>query len=181
VALNLGIPAPVGAPSKSETASPALSQVVDAPGPIAGRVVGVVVADGVDSAGLSALRKALSAEGASVYVIAPTGGAVRGSRGSVAVDRSALTTQSVEYDCLVVAGGTSADAIGDDAYAAVNLGEAFRHHKTIGAWGAGAEVLDTLGMTDAPGVVTSVKVDAAFATDLIAAIGMHRHWARQPA
>ena len=69
----------------------------------------------------------------------------------VAVDRSALTTQSVEYDALVVAGGTSADAVAKDPYAAENLGEAFRHHKTIAAWGEGTAVLDLLSMTDSAG------------------------------
>jgi catalase len=181
VAANLGIEAPKGSPSKREVASPALSQVVDTPGPIAGRVVGVLAADDVDTTGLNSLRKAVTAEGATVYVIAPIGGTIVGSRGSVDVDRSALTTQSVEYDCLVVAGGACAEKLATDPYVAVNLAEAFRHHKTIGAWGAGTGVLDALSMTGTPGVVTSSKSDAAFAADLIAAIGLHRHWDRAPA
>ena len=61
------------------------------------------------------------------------GGSVKAKRGSLAVDRTVLTTQSVEYDALVVAGGASAALVGADPYAAVNLGEAFRHHKPLAA------------------------------------------------
>jgi len=49
-----------------------------------------------------------------MYVIAPTGGTFADLRGSVAVDRPALTTQSVKYACLVVAGGASADDLTDN-------------------------------------------------------------------
>jgi catalase len=180
VAAALGAKAPSGSPSATEGASPALSQVIDAPGPVAGTVIGVLADDGVDGAGVKALRRALESAGATMYVIAPHGGTVKASGGAVAVDRSTLTTQSVEYDALVVAGGSSAEALADDPYAALNLGEAFRHHKTIGAWGKGTAVLDALSMTGAPGVVSAAKVDAAFAKSLVAAMGMHRHWDRVP-
>ena len=180
VAATLGLPAPKGDPSTSEVASPALSQIVTEPGPISGRVVGVFAGDGVDSSGLASLRRSLKAEGVTMYVIAPHCGTLAGSRGSVAVDRPALTTQSVEYDCLVVAGGASAGDLSQDAYAAVNLGEAFRHHKTIGAWGDGVDVIDALGMAGSKGIITAKKADASFAADLVEAIGWHRHWDRTP-
>ena len=62
---------------------------------------------------------------------------------------------------------------------AVNLGEAYRHYKTIAAWGAGIEVLDAAGIpVDAPGVVTSKGASRAFAKELIEAVGWHRHWDR---
>jgi catalase len=60
----------------------------------------------------------------------------------------------------------------------VNLGEAFRHYKTIGASGQGTDVLDLLSMTNAPGVVTSGNGDTGFAKSLVTAIGWHRHWNR---
>ncbi|MDQ3680458.1 MAG: DJ-1/PfpI family protein, partial [Actinomycetota bacterium] len=159
--------------------SPALSQVPLAPGPITARVVGLLAAPGVDDAGVKALREALGAEGANLYVIAPTAGTLAGKKGPLPVDRTVLTTQSVEYDALVVAGGASAAVIGTDPYTAVNLGEAFRHHKVVAAWGEGATVLDACGITgDLPGVVVGDKVDAGFAARLIDAMGMHRHWDR---
>jgi len=182
VALNLGVDAPAGSPAADAGSSPALSQAAVAPGPITGRVVGVLVGPGVDDAGVAALRDALLAEGANLYVIAPTGGIVAGAGGPVAVDRSVLTTQSVEYDALVVAGGASAAVLGRDPYTAVNLGEAFRHHKVIAGWGEGRAVLESCGITgDMAGVVAVDAVDADFTASLVEAMGWHRHWDRLPA
>ena len=179
VALNLGVEAPNGTPAAAAGASPALSQVPAAPGPIAGRVVGVLTAEGVDGAGVTGLRDALGSLGASLYVIAPTAGAVAGQDGPLPVDRTVLTTQSVEYDALVVAGGGSAAIVGADPYTAVNLGEAYRHHKTVAAWGEGEDVLVACGIdTGAPGVVVATTADAAFAEQLAGAMGWHRHWDR---
>jgi catalase len=85
----------------------------------------------------------------------------------------------VEYDALVVAGGSGADTVGVDPYAALNLGEAFRHAKTIGAWGDGRLALEKCNIDDdAAGVVTAEKASRSFAAELIDAIGWHRHWSR---
>jgi catalase len=178
VAATLGVPAPHGAPAADAGVSPALSMEPTAPGPIVGRTVGVLVADGVDAAGVLALRAALEAQGAVLYVIGPHGGSVKAMRGSLAVDRTVLTTQSVEYDALVVAGGASAAVVGADPYAAVNLGEAFRHHKPLAAWGEGVRVLTECGMAGAPGVVEATSATKAFTKELIEAIGWHRWWER---
>jgi catalase len=57
--------------------------------------------------------------------------------------------------------------------------EAYRHHKTIGAWGEGVDVLTGFGIPlDAPGVVTADAVDAGFSSSLLEAAGWHRHWER---
>jgi catalase len=97
------------------------------------------------------------------------------------VDKSAMTTQSVEYDALVVAGGAGAAEVGADPYTALNLGEAYRHYKPIAAWGEGRGVLEACAIaSDGEGVVTGASANRAFANDLIAAIGWHRHWGRQP-
>ncbi len=182
VADNLGLPTPSGAPAADAGSSEALSLAPAAPGPIDGRNVGVLVADGVDDAGVKALRSALGAEGANLYVIAPRGGSVEGVTGPLAVDRTVLTTQSVEYDALVVAGGPSADVVGRDPYTAVNLGEAYRHHKPVAAWGSGQDVLVKAGIDlGAPGVVVADGGEAAFAGALVEAMGWHRHWDRAAA
>ncbi|MEA2932403.1 MAG: catalase, partial [Actinomycetota bacterium] len=179
VAANLGMDAPTGEPAGDAGSSAALSQVPAAPGPINGRTVGVLVDAGVDGAGVDALRTALGGEGANLYVIAPKGGVVDGEDGPVPVDRTTLTTQSVEYDALLVAGGASAGAVGADPYTAVNLGEAFRHHKVLGAWGEGRSVLEASGITAAtPGVIVGDAADAGFADRLVEAMGWHRHWDR---
>jgi len=181
IALNLGMDAPAGAPAANAGSSLALSQVPAEPGPITGRVVGVLVGPGVDDAGVESLRQALGAEGANLYVVAPTGGTVDGAGGPLPVDRTVLTTQSVEYDALVVAGGDSAAVLGTDPYTAVNLGEAFRHHKVLAAWGEGQAVLEACGITDGTaGIVFGDAADDDFADRLVEAMGWHRHWERPP-
>ncbi len=180
VAASLGASAPRGKPAKNVRPSPALSLVPEEPGNIEGRVVGILVGDGVDRSGAVSVSRALEKVGAEAVVIASHGGTVDGDDDDVLeVTKSALTTQSVEYDALVVAGGASAQALARDPYTAVNLSEAYRHYKTIAAWGRGIEVLDAVGIpTGAPGVVTSVKPGRTFAQDLIESIGWHRHWER---
>jgi catalase len=91
-----------------------------------------------------------------------------------------MTMHSVEYDALVVAGGPGAAEVGADPYTALNLGEAYRHYKPIAACGEGRDVLEACAVTSgAEGVVTGARVNRAFANDLIAAIGWHRHWGRE--
>ena len=180
VAASLGKPAPKGKPARNIEPSPALSMLPTESGPIDGRVVGIFAGDGVDASGLLSVSRALERGGAHVVVIASRGGSIDGDDGSsIEVTKSALTTQSVEYDAVVVAGGASAHDQSRDPYLAVNLGEAFRHYKTIGAWGAGLDVLTACSLApDAPGVVTGPTPSRAFSKSLIEAIGWHRHWDR---
>jgi len=180
VAANLGKPAPAGQPPRDVTISPALSLISSEPAPIAGRVVGVYAADGVDTAGLAAVRKALEAAGAVVMVIAPHGGTISGDDGPVPVTKSALTTQSVEYDALIVAGGQGAEILAQDPYISLNLTEAYRHHKTIAAWGAGQNILVACGIAAGAGIITANQANRAFDRRLREAIGWHRHWDRNP-
>ena len=114
--------APKGKPARGVVGSPALSIMPSAPAPVAGRVIGILAGDGVDGAGLLSLVKALSAAGAVAQVIAPTEGRLPARSGAVAVDKSAMTTQSVEYDALVVAGGPGAAEVGADPYTALEFG-----------------------------------------------------------
>ena len=96
VALHLGVPAPAGAPSGDVGASPALSQAPVVSGPVAGRVVGVLVTDGEDAAGVITLRDALGPAGVALHFIAPHGGAVRGSgRTGVGAEATVFNTDSV--------------------------------------------------------------------------------------
>jgi len=176
VALQLGVPAPAGAPSEDVGASPALSLAPVASGSVAGRVVGVLVTDGVDAAGVSTLRNALGAAGVSMHVIAPHGGSVKGrGRTGVSADATVFNTDSVVYDALVVAGGSGPL----DAKSATMLQDAYRHHKTLAAWGSGVDALVAAMIdVDAAGVVTGDRAAKAFAGSLVEALGWHRHWER---
>ncbi|GAA2568627.1 catalase CatB [Winogradskya consettensis] len=176
VAAGLGMPAPVGKPADDVQPSPALSQISPVPGPIAGRVIGIVAAPGADLAGIGKIRKAFEAKGAFVRVIAPVGGTLgKGARTEI-IERTLLTTRSVEYDAILIAGGAGALA---DIKLTVLLQEAFRHAKAIGAWGDGEQALLTAGIdTTAPGILLSDGVSSAYTKDLIKAVGLHRAWDR---
>jgi catalase len=95
------------------------------------------------------------------------------------VDRTLLTTRSVEFDALVVADGV---APSNDIKLVVLLQEAFRHCKAIGAWGTGRAVLEGAGIDlGSPGVLVGTTVAKKFTDDLITAVGLHRAWARADA
>ncbi len=179
VAANLGRPVPAAAPVELDVeapilVSPALSMVPPGPGPIDGRVVGLVVGDGVKPANVDKVSQALTAAGAVLQVIGPRGGFI----GAVEIHHTFHTCDSVMFDALVVDPSATA-ALGQERKVAVMVQEAYRHHKAIGAIGAGAQVLEEAGvLADAPGVVVAPTAVKRFTQDLVTAIGWHRHWDR---
>jgi catalase len=179
VAAGLGLPAPAGSPPEDVTLSPALSQVVTEPGRIAGRKIGVIADAGADLAGIDKLRKAAAKLGASVLVVAPVGGILSHGARQEAVERTLLTARSIEFDAVVVAGGTTPSG---DIKLVLLLQEAFRHAKVLGAWGDGTAVLEAAGIpAGRAGVVTADTVAKSFTDELAAAVGLHRVWERAPA
>ena len=59
--------------------------------------------------------------------------------------------------------------------------EAFRHCKAIAAWGDGAAILASAGITtEDPGIAVADDVDKTFTATLVSALGMHRAWDRAP-
>ena len=176
VAAGLGLAVPTGAPAEDGLLSPSLSQVTATPGPIAGRVIGVIADSGSDFAGINKLRTAATRLGAKVLVIAPVGGVLKRGRTSLTVDRTLLTTRSVEYDAVLISGGTTPS---NDIKQVLLLQETYRHCKTLGAWGDAAGTLEDAGIgIDGPGIVTGPLVDRAFTAAVTAAVGLHRAWER---
>ncbi|GAA3594805.1 catalase CatB [Kineosporia mesophila] len=177
VAAGLGLPMPTGLTEVGEVElSPALSQIVEVPGPIAGRKIGVIVDDASDLGGVRAMRKALLKLGAELLIIAPTGGFVGKGRSGETVQRTPLTARSIEFDAVLVAGGT---AHAPDIKTVVLLQEMYRHCKAVGAWGDGVEVLTASGIpADGPGVLHGDSADKTFIAELVAALGLHRAWDR---
>ena len=179
VAAGLGLPAPAGSPRRDVILSPALSQVVTEPGPIAGRKIGVIADAGSDLAGIDKLRNAAAKLGAKVLVIAPVGGVLSNGARQETVDRTLLTARSIEFDAVVVAGGTTPS---NDIKLVLLLQEAFRHCKAMGAWGDGTAILEEAGIpADSAGVVTADAVAKSFTDQLAAAVGLHRVWERAAA
>ncbi len=176
VAAGLGLPAPDGDPTEPTTLSPALSLVIDAPGPIDGRKVGVILAEGGDLAGVAKLREAVEKAGAVLHVISARGGDLSKGNRTEIIERTFLTTRSIEFDAVVVADGS-----GDirDVRVDVLLQETYRHCKAIAAWGDGQDLLTAAGIdVEAPGVLVSAGATVAHRKALLKAIGLHRAWDR---
>ncbi len=143
VAAGLGLPAPKGYPARNVVVSPALSQIVAEPGPIDGRKVGVIADAGADLVGIAKLRRALAKFGAEVLVIAPFGGTLTNGAEKLVVDRTLLTSRSIEFDALLVAGETKPT---NEIKLVILLQEPYRHCKALGAWGNGSAVLEDAGI-----------------------------------
>jgi catalase len=169
-----------GAPSSDEE-SPALSMVTDEVFPPDGRVVHILANDGADLAGIAALQDALLEAGAAPHVIATHKGAIAGTGDGPAeltVDRSFHTASSAEADAVVVAGNAG---LTDEPAARTYVESTYRHHKTIGAWGDGAELLQRCSVDPGePGIVVTDASTADLADALISELGRHRHWERVP-
>ena len=178
VAAGLGLAAPKGDPANDVTVSPALVQLLAEPGRIDGRKIGIIADAGSDLAGIATLVKAAAALGVTALVVAPVGGVLKAGRRKVTVDRTLATARSIEFDAIVVAGGTTPST---DIKLVVLLQEAFRHCKAFAAWGDGAAVLKAARISAKdPGVAVAEDVDKAFISSLAAAMGLHRAWDRAP-
>jgi catalase len=176
VADGLGLPAPKGKPPRDVTPSPALSMITLEPGPIAGRVVGVLAVEGSDLAGISRLRKALNAEGAVLRVLSDRGGTLGEGRNEQLIERTLLTTRSIEYDALLVADGAGELV---DIKLTLLLHEMHRHSKALGAWGDGQLALEAARIDPAaPGILTAPKAGPDLISLLVEALGRHRAWDR---
>ncbi|MES2690142.1 MAG: catalase, partial [Bacteroidota bacterium] len=102
---------------------------------IKSRCIAILAADGVDDAALNKMKAALKKEGASVKVIAPKLGTIKGISGSeINCDESFLIATSVVYDAVYVPGGAkSIQTLKAEPNALHFVNEAFRHCKPIAA------------------------------------------------
>jgi catalase len=194
VASAIGVPTPTAATSRPAArgakvrASPALSMIKPPTGSIKGRKIAVLAADGFED--FASVQQALLAAGAVVHVVGPVLGALESADGdAIEAPKSVLHAASVEYDAVLVAGGAkSAAALAKNAEALHFVREAFKHCKTVGAIGEGIDVLQAAALLPAgkaakppqrPGLVLG-RADAAFAKAFANAVGLHRHWDRDP-
>jgi catalase len=173
LAIGLGLPAPKGKPPADVFESPALSQVIDTPGPIDGRKIGIIAGADSDLAGVAKLVQSIQRLGATPLVTAPLGGMLKSGRRSVIVERTLLTARSIEFDALIVAAGTKPTR---DIKLIVLLQEAFRHCKPVAAWGDGTAALAAAGIDlDGPGVLVADTANKSFTDGLADAVGLYRY------
>jgi catalase len=178
---SLGALGPLKSPPKKPATktSPALS-LAKQPGGVKGRKIAILAADGIDGKQVAAIKKAADKAGVTVELIAKFGGTIKDASGkALAVDRPAPNAASVFYDGVIVpGGGASAEAVAASGLAVHFVAECFRHCKTIGAIGEGAQVLEKAMVTrDAPGVIVN-KSEAGFPAAFLESLALHRHFDR---
>ena len=159
--------------------SPALSILRKAPLTLAGRTIGVLVADGSDEVLVGRLRAAAEKEGGRVEVVAPKIAGALGAGGkNIAADHALAAGPSILFDAVVVA--VSADGARHLAAvpAAIDwLRDAFAHLKVIGHSSDAAPLLEEAGVTVDDGVVPLAGAKGV-ATFVTAAKGQ-RLWSRE--
>ncbi len=176
VAERLGLAAPDGEPAADVTPSAALSQIVETPGPVAGRKLGVMADDGSDLAAINRLKAAMDKLGVTVLVVAPKGG-VLGKGRTPGARRPHRPDDSV--DRVRRHHRRRRHRRGPDLKRSLLLQEAYHHCKTVGAWGDGSAVLASAGIpADGPGVIVDEKIGKPFTDTLRKQLGLHRAWER---
>jgi len=197
VADGLGMPVPAALPRALEApnapevkASAALSlTALPGEGGIRTRKVALLAAHGVVGGSLRAAQAALHAAGAVTVIVAPRLGAIETADGE-AVEATASFENSppVVFDAVLLPdGAVGVKSLLRHAQAVDFVAQQYRHGKTLLALGASKALLERAGVEasfasgDAdPGVMLArVNEGEAAHAAFIAAIGMHRHPARE--
>jgi catalase len=183
VATGLGLQGkvePVATTVKARTdlkASPALSILGKAKKTMQGRKVGVLVADGTDTAVVKELTSAAKKAKANIEIVAPKVGGAKGSDGKmIEADLQLAGGPSVLFDAVFVA--VSADGaamLKKEAAAVAWVHDAYAHCKVIGATEGAQALLDAAGAMKDDGVVAGGGVGA-----FMTAASNGRVWTREP-
>lgn len=181
VADGLGVsplppPASAAAPTRDLPPSPALRLIDKYPATLAGRAIGILVADGSDGALVARLQAAVLKAGATVKLVAPRLEVRLKGGKALAVDGQLAGTPSIVFDAVAsVLDPKAALALAKDADAKDWFADAFRHLKVIAACQGTRVILDAVGIEADDGVVDPARVD-----DFVRqAAG--RQWAREGA
>ena len=179
VGTYLGIKAPAGQDSTKVGKAKGLSQEEGPKGSIKSLKIAILAADGVNSADLTRMEAALKEKGATAELVAPHLGVLRGtSSDALRIDKSLATAASVMYDALYVPNGKeSLEQLQGDADARQFVREAYNHGKAIAVGQDGVDLLKSVGINSAPGVVLG-KSGSDFLNLFVEAIGQQRHWNR---
>ena len=153
-------------------------------GGIRTRKIALLAADGVNDSLAVAVREALQAEGAVSMVVASRVGPLTGLSGTIEAEGSLENAPSVLFDAVVLLDGEQAvETLLRDGRTREFLRDAYRHGKTILAFGTARRLLDRTGISATlpnesrdPGVlVVDADAWAGVASQFIAAVARHRH------
>ena len=196
LAKDLGVELPEAMPRATKNApkpeieiSPALSlKALPGDGGIATRKIAILLADGIDADPMHALMEALHGAGAVTRLLGARLGTVRSRNGKPwAADATLESSPAVLFDALVLPGGSKAvEALSVDGHALEFVKDQYRHGKTILALGDASKILSKAGIPltlpsgdPDPGLLIEGQArNAAKPQTFIAAIGLHRHVAR---
>ena len=160
VADGMGLPAlpaapPCARPVQDLPPSAALQIIGKMKDTLAGRAIGILVADGSDGAAIAALTTAALAAGASVKIIAPRVDGVKLANGSkLAADGQLAGTPSVMFDAVAVILSIQAAKLLSAESAAVDfVRDAYGHLKALAVDAGGQDLLQTCGVRPCAGVV----------------------------
>lgn len=171
--------APVGDPEPS----PALSQYADFLEGLAGKKIGLLTTNGVDSKLVNSVQKLAKEAGAIVEVIAPKVGTIQTSTGkTLEPDHFLRGAPSALFDCVIIAPAEeTADELLAMPHAVDWVRMAFAHLKVIGISDAAAALLDRAQIErEAEGIVM-ITAPADIDTFYETAAKSHRVWGREPA
>ncbi|BDD81754.1 catalase [Tsukamurella pulmonis] len=160
--------------------SPSVSMLRNPPGTFAGRVLGVLVTDGVERALVDGLRHRARDAGAAVVLVAPRVGGVADADGDpLAVDAQLAGAPSVLFDAVaILTSMAGAEELAFDPAAQDFITDAFHHSKFLGL-GQHCEPLlrrtGLFGRTDDGCFVLSSDMDAGA---FLRACAELRHWPR---
>lgn len=169
-------PAKAARPTRTDLPkSPALSIIAKAEPTLKGRKVGILIADGTDSARLTTLISSIEAEGGKVAIIAPRVGGAEGEGGKMIKAHFQLAGgPSVLFDAVAVEVNEAGAAIlAKQAAAMAFVHDAYQHLKVIGHSDAAMPLLQKAGVVPDDGVVST---DKHFAK----AAAKGRVWDREP-
>lgn len=184
VAVSVGAKKPANSKTMEVTlTSPALSQLNTVKLPNT-RKVAILADNGFNTAEVTDLMELLKKSGITAEIISKNLGMIQGDDGKeLEVNHTLLTSSSVLYDALFVAGGQqSVDSLKQKKEAVYFVDEAFSHFKAVGAGKEGSALLAAAGISleGSPGVVVFENSNEVTAESqkFIDAIIEHRHWNR---
>jgi catalase len=169
--------------------SPALSLLArPGDGSIRTRRVAIIVAEGVDGAGVDALSERLAAEGAVPIVLGATLGRVQSKNGKpIEIGAPLDAAPAVVFDALVLPDGERAvPVLAANGRVLEFLKDQYRHCKPILVLGAAERLLAAAGISAAlpsgkrdPGLIVASRADQSVAGAFVKAISRHRHYERE--
>ncbi|MEO8281269.1 MAG: catalase, partial [Ideonella sp.] len=188
--LPQALPRALERPAKPEvTRSDALSLMArPGDGGIRTRKVAILIADGVEDGSVASIQAALLDAGAVPRLVGPRIGGFKSASGAeIQADASLENEPGFLFDALVLPDGEAAvQTLAADGHTGEFVKDQYRHGKTIMIVGASSSLLGLFDIPDAlpngdpdPGLIVCDQKDVPAATTaFIAAIGAHRHPAR---